>query len=390
MALESAILAGNDRLEQAAKGPPSIKRRPPDDDADAVRRIQSALVALGFPLPKSFRSGPGAPPDGLFGDETWSAVKAFQQKAFPRTPAEWDGRVGKVTLAEMDRRLTGATKYLIVYKGLRTIPASVREFVKSRLIEVYKPFNVELDFSEARAPKDLLITFTSEMPAIPIYGESSRVETTTDGATRAGSGDGSIYVRALQVTRIELPNSNCEAAFLEKEDKLGAAIVYVTVHETAHMLGLNTGGFDDGGHSTDPANWMWDPGSRPGPSPPLFFDYTVQRSDTLGMIVMRYKQGTLTKCHVGPTDLTVQGVWNHPRNKNAGFIADPNKGKIPGRRANNPNFIYPGEKVALFNYNVKQPSFRGSVPLFVQNKSFTDEQQARMNRFISERRKIVK
>ncbi len=315
-------------------------------------------------------------------------MKAFQQKAFPRTPADWDGRVGKATLAEMDRRLTGTTKYLIVYKGLSAIPASLREFVKSRLIEVYKPFDVELDFSESRTAKDLLITFTAEMPSIPIYGESTRIESTTNGTTTAGSGDGLVYVRAVQVTRIELPNNNCETAFLEKQDQLGAVIAYVAVHETAHMLGLNKGGFDDAGHSTDPANWMWDPGSVPGPSSPLFFDYTVQKGDTLGMIVLRYKQGTLTKCHVGPSDLTVQSVWEHPRNRNAGFIADPNKGRIPGRRANNPNFIYPGEKVALFNYNVKKS--RGTVPLFVQDKNFTGEQQATMNRFISERRKIVK
>lgn len=390
MALQSAILAGNARLAQASNGPPSVKRRPPDDDADAIRRIQNALVALGFALPISFKNGPNAPPDGVFGDETFKAVQAFQKKAFPSTPAEWDGRVGKLTLAEMDRRLIGGTKYLIVYKGLSTIPASLREFVKSRLIEEYKPFNVELDFSESRTAKDLLITFTSEMPMIPIFGESTRVEVTTDGKTTEGIGDGTVYVKALQVTRIELPGDNCEAAFLEKEDKLGQVIVYVAVHETAHMLGLNKGGFDDGGHSTDSANWMWDPGSRPGPSPPLFFDYTVKQGDTLGSIVMRYKLGTLTKCHVGPTDLDAQGVWNHPRNKNAGFIADPNKGKTPGRRANDPNSIYPGEKVALFNYNVKQPSFREAVPLFLEKKSFTAEQQATMNGFIADRMKIVK
>jgi peptidoglycan hydrolase-like protein with peptidoglycan-binding domain len=105
MALQSAILAGNSRLEQAADGGPSVKKRPPDDDEDAVRRIQNALVALGFPLPKSFPNGPSGAPDGKFGDETFGAVKGFQRQVFPKTPQEWDGRVGAKTLAEMDKRL---------------------------------------------------------------------------------------------------------------------------------------------------------------------------------------------------------------------------------------------------------------------------------------------
>jgi peptidoglycan hydrolase-like protein with peptidoglycan-binding domain len=389
MSLQSSILAGNARLEQAANGPPSVKRRPPDDDSDAVRRIQRALVALGFPLPKSVPNGPSGDPDGVFGDETLNAVYGFQ-KAFSDQPNEWDGRVGKKTLSELDRRLPGGSaKYLIVYKGLNTIPNSLREFVKNSLTEVYKPFNVELDFSEKGQSKDVEITFTTEMPMIPIYGESDRVELTTAGITTLGKGVSSVYVRAIQLTRIESATNTCETAFPENEKQLGAVIVYVAVHETAHTLGLNNGGYDGGGHTTDSANWMWDPGSVPGAPRPWIFDYTVKAGDTLGMIAMRYKQGTLDKCHVGPTDLSANDIWNHPRNKTSGFIADPNKGKA-GRIANNPNFIYPGEKVALFNYNVKSPSFRLSTSFYTATKSFTDEQQTKMKAFIAARMLIVK
>lgn len=109
MTLQSAILAGNARLEQAGSGGPSVKRRPPGDEADAVRRVQNALVALGFPLPSSFPNGAGGgAPDGPFGNETFLAVQKFQKQAFPAPPSEWDGRVGKNTLAEMDRRLPRA------------------------------------------------------------------------------------------------------------------------------------------------------------------------------------------------------------------------------------------------------------------------------------------
>lgn len=110
MPLKSAILRGstsNARLEQAANGPPSIKPAPPADDADAVRRIQRALVALGHPLPKSFPNGPAQPPDGQYGQETFQAVRAFQQRVFPGQPSEWDGRAGKNTLAKMDAMLPG-------------------------------------------------------------------------------------------------------------------------------------------------------------------------------------------------------------------------------------------------------------------------------------------
>jgi hypothetical protein len=40
MAFQASILQGSPRLDNAAAGGPSIKRAPPYDDAEAVRRIQ--------------------------------------------------------------------------------------------------------------------------------------------------------------------------------------------------------------------------------------------------------------------------------------------------------------------------------------------------------------
>lgn len=102
MALNSTILSGNARLESAAGGGPSVKKAPPADDVDAVQRIQRALRELGFPLNQSFVNGQ---PDGKFGNETEKAVIAFQQQAFPGQYSQFDGRVGKNTLAQMDSRL---------------------------------------------------------------------------------------------------------------------------------------------------------------------------------------------------------------------------------------------------------------------------------------------
>ncbi len=105
MPLQSAILAGNPRLEQAATTGPSVKQGPPHDDPSAVAAIQRALVALGFPLPQSFVGGQA---DGIFGPETFRAVYSFQRQEFPGSPNEWDGRCGPKTLARMDSRLPRA------------------------------------------------------------------------------------------------------------------------------------------------------------------------------------------------------------------------------------------------------------------------------------------
>ncbi len=103
--LRSTILAGNDRLDGASFGGPSIKRAPPADDIDAVRRIQTALKELGYPMPISFMSGG---PDGGFGEETYRMLVAFQRNAFPDDPSQWDGRAGRNTLTEMDDMLTAS------------------------------------------------------------------------------------------------------------------------------------------------------------------------------------------------------------------------------------------------------------------------------------------
>jgi hypothetical protein len=39
MALESAILSGSSRLEQAVAGGPSVKKRPPDDEGPEGRSM---------------------------------------------------------------------------------------------------------------------------------------------------------------------------------------------------------------------------------------------------------------------------------------------------------------------------------------------------------------
>lgn len=47
---------------------------------------------------------PSDDPDGLFGPETFNAVYALQKREFPGQYGQWDGRVGKNTLAKMDAK----------------------------------------------------------------------------------------------------------------------------------------------------------------------------------------------------------------------------------------------------------------------------------------------
>jgi lipoprotein-anchoring transpeptidase ErfK/SrfK len=102
MPLLSYLLAGDQRLEQAASGGPSIKPQPFTEPKETIRRIQMALCELSYVFFKSFRDGV---PDGVFGPDTRDAVVHFQHAQFPGQQNEWDGRLGRKTLAKLDEAL---------------------------------------------------------------------------------------------------------------------------------------------------------------------------------------------------------------------------------------------------------------------------------------------
>jgi hypothetical protein len=70
----------------------------------AVHLVQMALIDLGFAMPRSTTNVNNSP-DGVFGEETKSIVKAFQRSAVP--PLTDDGKVGPNTLGALDRRSGG-------------------------------------------------------------------------------------------------------------------------------------------------------------------------------------------------------------------------------------------------------------------------------------------
>src|ERR1043166_4914429 len=126
-------------------------------------------------------------------------------------------------------------KYLIVYKGLDIVPKSLRGFVKERVAAEFKDVNVELDFSGNRKGRDLIVTFTHEIPNLPVFGESTRM----DSNGSLDTGFSTIYVGLMQAMRLETRPGQCQPAFIATQNELGSMIANTTIHETAHMLGMD-------------------------------------------------------------------------------------------------------------------------------------------------------
>jgi len=191
----------------------------------------------------------------------------------------------------------------------------------------------------------------------------------------------------MKMMRLVMNAASCEPAFPETEEALGSMIANVTMHEIGHNLGLDTGGYDDGGHTTDKNNRMWDPLSMAEPdthaSP--YFEYIVRPGDTMIGITHKYVAGTLDNCRIGWTGLTYRDVWSDPQNKAKGFVGDPAKSGVRGRRANDPNWIYPGEKVALENNHLRTQAYKHRFPGYLGDKSFTSDQIDTIKQFIAQR-----
>ncbi len=276
-----------------------------------------------------------------------------------------------------------AGKYLIVYRKLDSVvPRPLRAFVKKKIEDEFSKFDVNIVFSDSQPAHDLEAVFSNEIPGWPAFGESTRL--TMNGS--AGRGNSTIFVKAMMVKRIQTSSAACEAAFPESESSLGLLIANTAIHETGHMLGMDSGGYDDAGHSTDKSNYMWSALSMPtgnmhvGP----YLEYTVKTGDTMIGIVRRFQHGNLDKCRVGSTDINYRDVWDDPENKKTGFVAHPTKSGVRGRRVNDPNFIYPGEKVALVSDNLRTLEYRHVAEGFLAPKSFTDKQIQIMKDFITQ------
>jgi hypothetical protein len=95
--LTATPIAGDTQLEDAYDGDNSKYVRS-GAKGEVVKKVQSALLQVGQPLPEYG-------PDGDFGSETRNAVKDFQSSK----SIDDDGIVGKDTLAELDKALVGGS-----------------------------------------------------------------------------------------------------------------------------------------------------------------------------------------------------------------------------------------------------------------------------------------
>ncbi len=88
--LQSSLIGGSDDLNFVASRGRVIKA---PESSDAVVRIQSALICLGFELPE-------AGIDGVFGEEVSSAIVAFKtdRGIFPNDPAVGEGTTKRLDL----------------------------------------------------------------------------------------------------------------------------------------------------------------------------------------------------------------------------------------------------------------------------------------------------
>ena len=91
--LKSPAYAGDERLESAYDNSPAMRW---GEEGDPVKKVQRGLIDDGIPMPISTEKT--GEPDGIFGSETFGAVKKFQAKH----DLSQDGVVGRETLGKLD------------------------------------------------------------------------------------------------------------------------------------------------------------------------------------------------------------------------------------------------------------------------------------------------
>lgn len=132
MTLSSPRFAGNARLEKAALNKPAMGW---GETGEPVRIIQQALIDLGYWLDISTKRF--GTPDGIFGNETYDRVKAFQrsQGLFP------DGIVGRFTMAALDKALPGPGPVLPPLPKTLAFKNRVRIHLRSLVPETTEPLS---------------------------------------------------------------------------------------------------------------------------------------------------------------------------------------------------------------------------------------------------------
>jgi peptidoglycan hydrolase-like protein with peptidoglycan-binding domain len=114
-----------------------------------VHLVQMALIDLGFGMPVSTSSNDYSP-DGVYGIETETVVKAFQRSVPPPglTP---DGAVGQLTMRELDKRFPTFTHRFNLH--FRSLALSNVPFdrLMSGAAQVYAQYGIEARFANGQS-----------------------------------------------------------------------------------------------------------------------------------------------------------------------------------------------------------------------------------------------
>ena len=114
-----------------------------------VHLVQMALIDLGFAMPISTLSRDYSP-DGVYGVETKSVVKAFQ-RSVPPPGLKPDGVVGPLTLRELDKRHSRFThRFNLHFRGLALTDVPFDQLM-SNTEQAYAQYGIEARFASGQS-----------------------------------------------------------------------------------------------------------------------------------------------------------------------------------------------------------------------------------------------
>jgi hypothetical protein len=286
--------------------------------------------------------------------------------------------------------LDTSNQYLVWFQNFRAIPPDLRRYVRQRILTAFSRIrSLVFDFDGLLSPRDVRLEYTNYVPILSAWGENLREEYETSG--ERGPALCEVHLEMMRQYRIQASGDDCEPAFESTILSLGAKIANTTVHELGHALGIESGGWDDSGHVSDEDNYMYmfrPTRERPARNTRVnngYFEYTVRSGDNMPIIIRRFKQRRLHQCIRGADNLTIEMVWEDSYNQAHGFVAHPTKSDVPGRRAGNPRWIYPGERVALIQHTFRIARYRRIADVGLGDKRFSAEQVQTMNDFVQNR-----
>ncbi len=146
--LRSLRFRSDSRLQAAANNRPPMRQ---GERGLAVKKLQKALIDLKFPMPISIRRR--GIPDGIYGTETTTTVRKFQQKYGLKV----DGVVGRNTMTRLDRLFVSAPP--INQEPMCGVPQR-----KFQALRRQRSINLEQENARSIIPQPILCLFqnTSE------------------------------------------------------------------------------------------------------------------------------------------------------------------------------------------------------------------------------------